>query len=204
MTAAVRNQLAVLQYSGSRRDADASHAQLVCQQLVGELELIRLSSVTRCHQPPREARLKQMEARAGGRSRKVGNLHVKVAVQPGLQRLAGGELAPKRDGLDPDRSTRSLNYRVQRADVDTKQDRGSQHPFIADEAHFQAHTAADGYRQRHEAVRGEVGMLHGLPRYGQHLRCAQIDDFCAGEKAQAVFAGQRLQQSIRSQRACVD
>lgn len=59
--ARVRDQSAPLEIARRARDADTAHAEHTRQELVRELELVRLHAIARHEQPARTARFERVE-----------------------------------------------------------------------------------------------------------------------------------------------
>lgn len=158
LTAAVVNEVLLLQLPRSHGDATPTHAEHIGEKLMGEVEMIGLRPIVGHQQPARQPWLDLMKVDAGGPLRQLRHQYVEVAIQTALQLGALVQLAQKLAGGDAQGVSGALHHSADGRLAHAQYERDAQHALAADQAHFQRPMGIQVRHQRNEAGKREVGM----------------------------------------------
>ena len=100
-------------------------------------------------QPPGEPCLHDVEARAAGGLRQLGELNEGVAVEASLQRSPALQFASEAHRVHAQSGAAALNYGTHGRDVDAESERNAEHAFASDQADFERGRSVDRHEPRH-------------------------------------------------------
>ena len=85
---------------------------------------------------------------------------------------------------------------MQQGIVHAKDQRRTQHAFVADQSHFQAGQSVQRSDQGNHALKREIDLPGAWPGLSQDIGECQFDRLAAGQEAQAMLARQGIDQQI--------
>ena len=137
-----------LQRTGRFRDPDAAHAHQMSNELLGDMERIRMGPIMSHEQPARQALVYGMEMQTARIRRELQDGHMHIALQASLECAAANQLSVEWTGSDAPGGSRTAHQRMQ-GDAEYSQGHlRPQHPFIAHHGDFKHRSVPGGCRQR--------------------------------------------------------
>ena len=195
---AIADQLASPEDAGGLRDALAPQSEHMRQELVGQVEFVRLDPVARHQQPSRQPCFRFVKAVAGGRLRNLRHQRVGVPEQRVPQRPVAVELDAEGRRGHAQRIATPLHDGANPGDADAEDERHSRHALVAHHSDLEGPALVDGREQRNQAVEGEVDVPDRLPRLVEHLTELQRDRFELGLQPLVLPCRDARQHPIRS------
>ena len=143
IAATVVNQISLLQ----RTCRIGTHAEHEGQELLRDMKRVSVCTILGHEQPPGEACLYHMEARASRRPGKLAQSEEDIATDLVLQRMAASKFTAKGQGANSQCRSRPLYDREHGRHVHAERDRNPEHSFVSNEAHLERRTIIDRHDQ---------------------------------------------------------
>ena len=194
--ARIMNESFLLKHARGNGNCTPSHAEHVGEELVREVEMIRVCAVMGHQQPAHQTCLDIVEPGAGDCLGQLRHRHVQVSIEYADQAGTVAQSAPELRYGHSQCRPRPLHYGAQRGSPDSEHQSRAEHTFIADHCDLQRFVTRHCRHQGNESREGKENVAIALVRLTQDSAEGEIHKLTAPQHSAAFFAWQAFDQAV--------